>query len=385
VTEEAAIYDFDMSAFYPKWVRDIEGSRADPNWSGDQIIAPMLLYKYYGDERVLEENYPNAKALVDTFTKRARETPSWASGAYGDWCPPGQDGSFEGCFSEGQLVNAAIYYQTAETVARMASITGRTADAATYTALAKDIQKHFNAQYFHADTHTYESGRQTSLILPLAFKMVPEGQTSAVADALVKLLDGKDRHHLDTGIFGTKYLADVLIDNGYVDAAYDVFNQTTYPSYGDQIKQGATTTWEQWARSGRMESHDHAMFAGPESTFYSRFAGIRPAEPGYKQILIQPAFPKDLASVQCSLETMMGKVVSNWKRDGGITEEIQIPANSTAIVILPGTDLSRVTESDRPVLQAPGVHFKNFQEGSSVFLVESGSYRFKIPASMDAR
>jgi|ERR1039458_3379888 alpha-L-rhamnosidase len=210
--------------------------------------------------------------------------------------------------------------------------------------------------------------------------MVPDSQKSNVANALMERLTGRDHYHLDTGIFGTRYLFDVLIDNDFADAAYEVLSQTTYPSYGDQISQGATTTWEQWGRVGSMESHDHAMFAGPDSTLYSRLAGIRPAQPGYKTILIQPVFPKGLTSVTCTLHTVMGEIVSNWwMLDDRIVEEVTIPPNATAVVSVPTTDVKQVTESGRPASQARGVHFLRFQDGRSLFSVESGSYRFVVP------
>ena len=172
---------------------------------------------------------------------------------------------------------------------------------------------------------------------------------------------------------------DVLIDNGFVEAAYKALNQTTYPSYGHQISLGATTTWEQWHFTGGMETHDHAMFAGPGSTFYSRLAGIRPAQPGYKEILIRPAFPKGLTSVTCSLRTVMGAVVSNVKVDNSLVQDITIPPNATAIVYVPAQDVGQVKESGRRATQAEGVRFLRMEDGHALFSVGSGSYRFAVP------
>jgi alpha-L-rhamnosidase len=364
-----------MNNYYTKWLRDIEGGRNDPDWSADQAFLVWLLYQQYGNRRVIEENYENSRQLIDAFAKQAGNPHPWSHGL-GDWCPPWGSGKVPDCSSEGEIVNTSVYYRSTVLVAQMAEVLGKTADAQACRRQAEAIRSNFDASAFDTGAHCYGSGRQVTSIMPLAVDLVPSDQKSAVVNALVERLRGKDREHLDTGIFGTRYLFDVLIDNGFADAAYTVWNQTTYPSYGEQIAMGATTTWEQWHFKGGMETHDHAMFAGPDSTFYSRLAGIRPAQPGYKEFLIRPAYPRGLTSVTCSLATVMGDIVSNWKVQDGLTQEITVPPNATAIVYVPAIDVNQVKESGRPAAQAEGVHFMRREGGYAIYSVGSGSYRF---------
>jgi alpha-L-rhamnosidase len=369
-----------MNSYYAKWLQDIEGGIDDPNWAGDQALLPLLLYQHYGDLRILEESYQNSRRLVDAFATQAAKPHPWAE-SFGDWCPPGQRGDYQKCFSEGQIVNTSVYYRATRLLAQMATILGKTQDVAAYRERAESIRREFNAHHFNEATHNYGSGRQVTSVLPLAFEMVPPEQLPAVASALAERLEAIDHGHLDTGIFGTRYLFDVLIDNGFVDAAYKALTQSTYPSYGHQIGLGATTTWEQWVfTGGDMETHDHAMFAGPDSTFYSRLAGIQPAQPGFKQILIRPSFPKGLTSVTCSLGTVMGQIVSNWKVQNGLVQEITIPPNATATVYVPATKVEQVKESGQLATKAEGVRFLRLENGYAVFSVGSGSYRFAAPA-----
>ncbi len=380
VVEDTALYNFEMDSYYAKWLRDIEGGKDDPDWAGDQVFLPMRLYRHYGDRRIVQESYENARRLVDSFAAQAASHDNWKK-AFGDWCPPGESGNYDTCFSEGEIVNTSLYYHTTHFVSEMAAILGKTSDAVTYAHKADAISREFNARYYRAATHTYGSGRQGTSILPLAFGMVPPGQKSAAAEALLERLRGPDHGHFDAGIFGTRYLLDVLIDNGFADDGFVVLNQTTYPSCSYQISLGATTTWEQWQFSGSMETHDHAMFAGPDGALYSQLAGIRPARPGFKEILIRPAFPRGLTSVKASLRTVMGEIVSNWKRNqDGIVLEITIPANATAGVFVPVADFRQVKEGGRPATQAVGVRFLRVENGCAVFSVGSGSYRFTFPA-----
>lgn len=377
MAEGAAIYNFNMNNFYAKWLADIQGGRDDPDWSGDEIFLPMLLYRYYGNVRAIEENYENSRQLLEAFAAQAAKPHAW-SDSFGDWCPPFQSGYYKDCFSEGAIVNTAVYYRATQLVGQMAEILGRRSDAKAYRQRAESILSDFNSQFYKQATHTYGSGRQVTSVMPLAFDMTPPGEREAAARALFERLTGEDRDHLDTGIFGTRYLFDVLMDNGYADAAFTALTQNTYPSYGDQIRMGATTTWEQWHYLGGMETHDHAMYAGPGSTLYSRLAGIRPAKPGYRQILIRPAFPKGLAWVKCSVQTVMGKVVSNWNTQNGLVEEITIPPNAEAVVYVPAESVERVEEGRGAATKAAGVSFLRMEDGHAVFSVGSGSYRFTV-------
>jgi alpha-L-rhamnosidase len=184
---------------------------------------------------------------------------------------------------------------------------------------------------------------------------------------------------VDTGIFGTRYLFEVLIDHDLADLAFKVLTARGYPGYADQIAQGATTTWEQWAFHGKMQTHNHAMFAGPDATFFSRFGGIQSAAPGFREIVIRPAMPAGLSHVECARETMMGRVASEWtKSRDGLVLRVSIPANATARVYIPTSNVDRVRERGRPATKADGVGAARMDGACAVFSVGSGDYEFSV-------
>jgi alpha-L-rhamnosidase len=372
VVEDAAIHNFDMDQYYTKWLADIAGEQSIPVWSGDQVFLPMRLYQYYGDRRTLEQQYPNIRTLVEHFSATAAAQNHWAGG-FGDWCPPGP-GGYKGCFSEGELTDTAVYYQTVVYAAECARLLGQSDDEARFTRLAASIRSAFNARHYHADSHTYSSGRQVSSVLPLAFGLVPEDQRAAVAGALAERVEHTDHTHLDTGIFGTRYLFDVLLDHGYADLAFNTLTQTTAPGYGHQIGLGATTNWEQWAYKVSMETHDHAMFAGPGATLYTHLAGIQPAAPGYKEIVIRPRIPAGLTHVRASLRTVMGLVESEWDTRQGYTQRVTLPANATATVYVPAASARQVS------VPGGGARFLRMEDGCALFAVGSGHYEFIVRA-----
>ena len=107
-------------------------------------------------------------------------------------------------------------------------------------------------------------------------------------------------------------------------------------------------------------------------------AGIRPAAPGFKKILIKPAFVGNLTWVKAQHNSPYGRIVSQWKRENGrLTMDVTIPANTSATVHVRATDVTQVTESDKPIAQALGVKYLHSEDGCVVLSVESGSYRFR--------
>jgi len=349
---DASTREFGMNAFYAKYLQDLPPGTAlpsdavksqQPDMAGGQVSLAWSLFEQYGDRATLASAYPLMKTFVD---RNAREVPGFvwpASRGFGDWCPPdhgpeAHDGmgspSAGDCFSEPSLVNTALSDQQALDVARAAGVVGTPAEVEHYSALALSIKAAFNAEFF--DGTTYGSGRQVTSILPLALGLVPADRVQAVGDQLVATILGKDNGHLDTGIFGTRYLMDALTAIGRLDVAMTMLQQTTYPGFGFEIAHGATTSWEQWLYTSGMETHDHAMFAGINASFYTVLGGIKSTSPAYRTITIAPQVPAGLDHVSTSIETVRGRVASSWRRTAdGVEFTVTIPVNSTATVVLP--------------------------------------------------
>lgn len=384
--EDAAIANFGLGGYYAKWLNDISGDGGNlPGWTGDQVLLPFRLYLNYGDRRVLERHFENMKQVVEKFAATAEESKYWAGG-FGDWAAPNRDGSYEGSFSEGELVNLAFFIRCAETVATTATILGQPAEAGRFARLAEQLRSRFNERLYRAASYTYSSGRQVTSVLPLAFALVPVNDRWKIFDALRRRIVTQDGSHLDTGIFGTRYLFEVLMQHGATDLAYQLLTAPGYPGYVDQINQGATTTWEQWQFAGSMQTHNHAMFAGPDATLFSHFGGIRPLAPGFREVEIRPYLPAALSYVECSRETPMGKVSSRWERNHDqFTLRVSIPVGVRAVVHLPGVSRDSVLESGRPAKDAEGVSVDHseYTEGGA-FVVGSGNYTFTAPLRSDS-
>jgi alpha-L-rhamnosidase len=374
VYEEGAMYLFPMYRYYRKWLRDSRGGKGNPDWDGDQVLLPWRLYWCYGDTAILRENYDAMAHYVDTVACR---TPGLIyRDGYGDWCAP-NTGTWESYFSNVAAVNTAVFFQCAETMANTASILNDGPAAGRYRALADSISLAYNAAFFHPGQNTYGNGSQTEEILPLALNMVPLDRKDKVAAHLAHSIVTEKEGHLDTGITGTRYIGDVLCDQGYGNLALQILTQRTYPGFGHQIELGATTTWEQWYSKGGMNSHNHAMFSGAAATLFSRFGGVQPVEAGFRRFIVRPAVIDSLEWVRVRIETVRGRVQSKWQRQGKtLTLEVEVPVGAEAEVYVPATGADHVFESGVPAAKSPGVKYLGTHDHAEVYSVGNGVYRF---------
>ena len=269
------------------------------------------------------------------------------------------------------------------TMQRSAQHLGRSADAAALSARAATVKAAFNSAFLDAAGGFYRGTgdrgyRQTHNVLALAFGLTPDSGTAArVAAGVVADVRAKGMH-LNTGVLGTKYLLPVLTDAGYADVALQLAQQTSYPSWGYKIENGATTMWEHWALDAR--SRGHYFLGTVDDWYFHHVAGIRPSdETGYRDITIAPKVTRHLRSAKATTRTPYGPVISDWKRTGRLlTLNATVPIGATATIELPAADIEAVTESGRPLDKANGVRDVGRRDGVTTVKVGSGRYTFRV-------
>ncbi|WUV83908.1 family 78 glycoside hydrolase catalytic domain [Streptomyces sp. NBC_01476] len=389
---DASIREFGMDRFYANYLQDMPpgtalpndaGNAQQPDMGGDQISLAWTLYEQYGDRATLAAAYPLMKKFVDT---NATDVPGhiWpADRGFGDWCPPDRSANANGglggpnagnCTSEVSLVNTALSYLQAVDVAKAAAALGHRDDAAHFRRLADAIKQAFTSEFRNAAGDTYGDGRQVTSVLPLAFGMVPARDVAKVGAQLVDTILIKDGGHLDTGIFGTRYLMDALAGIGRIDVAMKVLDSRSYPGFGYEIGQGATSSWEEWTYASSMETHDHAMFAGINASFSTQLGGIQPTGPGYRTMTVDPRIPPGLHHVAASIATVRGTVATSWTNTGSrFTLDVTVPVGSSATVHVPHAGLRHVD-----VRATSGARRQHGGGDESVFTVGSGHWEFTV-------
>ena len=400
---ESEAFNFNVAAFYTKWMDDVRRSQrpdgtipdVSMNWEwGNGVewpsvftIIPDWYLDFYADRRVVATHYDAMRRWVLTMDSIHRDADgTLKSKAYADWCDTysmdGKGGDTGRTPQE--LVSTAYHYNNCRIMAQAAKRLDKVEDERQFGEMADKLKAAFNQRFLDPATGTYQGGTQCGYVLPLAFGMVPPRHRKAVIKNLVNDILVTHKGHLSVGLIGMQWLMQVLTDIGRPDVAWTIVTQTTRPSWGYMIGKGATTIWERWdcdTRDPGMNSEALLIQAGNlDAWFYQTLAGINydPSQPGFKHIIIRPQPPGDLTWLKAHHDSLYGRIVSNWKQDGHkLTMEVTLPANTTATVYVPAKAAAGVTESGQPAAQAEGVKFLRLENNAAVYAVGSGTYQFQ--------
>ncbi len=385
---ETGLYNFDAITIYEKWMADHRDEQQPngvlpaiiptdgwgytwangPDWTSTIAIIPWNIYLFYGDTKILADNYENLKRYVDHIAELyPTGITDWG---LGDWVPVKS-------MTPKEFTSTAYYFVDATILSKAAKILGKQNDKEKYRDLADKIKNALNEKYLNRETGIYGSGLQTELSVPLQWNLVPEDMIAKVVENLAKRVEA-DNKHIDVGLLGTKAILNALSENGYADLAYEVASQETYPSWGWWIVNGATTFYENWDINAKSDiSMNHIMFGEIDAWYYKALGGIFPDEkkPGFKNIILKPNFVKGLNHFDAKHESPYGEIVSSWKKSGNeVDYQVSVPANSTATLYLRAKDvvsnLDASESADIKVAENNGEHV--------VLLLASGSYSFKI-------
>ena len=347
VAAEMVMRTFDARAFYRKWFADMRlaqnprtgfvpfGAPWQPGcgggvpWSAAMILMPYDFYQCYGDSSVLRENYASMLRLMDYFAGWVNEDGTmeqhyqphndmayWCN--LGEWCTPTESRP------SNALVHTYFYWLCAKRMASIAGLLGDNEKEQRFAALEERTRKAFHHRFYDAENKTY--GPAGSNLF--AYEMMPNVN---LKEALLQDMEAS-RNHLYTGIFGTKLFFNVLADAGLSDQALEAFLLHDFPSFGHWIKQGATTTWEQWDGAN---SHCHPMFGGGLTWLYSWLRGIR--FDSSRLINISPHLSKRITWVECSQVNLYGTIHLRAERlvDGRLKVSVDIPVGCQAIITNP--------------------------------------------------
>jgi alpha-L-rhamnosidase len=349
--------------------------------------------RFYGDIRILEEHYDSLKKYVDFLSSMAEGHIQKRLGKYGDWCPPG---SVVPKKTPIEFTSTWFYLHDVLFLARAAGILKREEDRKHYSDLARAITAAFHETFWEEDQYRVrrispidKSSDQTAHALALALDLAPPGKRADVLARLVhNVIDDQDGH-LDTGILGTRYLLDVLTENGHGETAYRIVDQRTYPGWGYMVENGATTLWERWEKitGGGMNSHNHIMFGSVDAWFYKALAGLFPLAGGWKRFRVRPLVVRDLRFVTASLDTVVGPICVSWeKRDPGLVLLVSVPVNARAEIHFPADPAQDEIFEGKQAVWKPGNQVKESPEwkilkpddGYMVLDIGSGDYAFSV-------
>jgi alpha-L-rhamnosidase len=392
---KATACNFDVSRIYAKWQEDfIRSVQADgfvptvvpscfdgpeingPWWGGMIVFNPWQLYNFYGDCRVLERSYEPMKHYMRYLDSIA--TNNIVSWGLGDWLDITAAGKHsKTCRPQNTTVpftSTCAYMMYTDILRQTALLMNKPDEARGFATKVEAIRAAINSRFFNPATGVYDKGSQTGYTLALLLDLPPQAERMRVRENL-KAQIVSDNYHITAGFVGIPFLLTYLTEHGMGDLAWKIATNPTYPGWFDMIfTLNNSVLKEDWA--GKLVQMP--SLASPIGEwFYRSLGGIRPSAPGFKSIIIQP-YTETLDWVTCEYESPYGRIVSNWKREGGkLTMEVTIPANTTATVYIPAKDEAGVTESGKPAAKADGVKFLRMENGAAVYATRSGVYQFQ--------
>ncbi len=342
ITDLVCMYNMDMRKYYCKWFEDIHlginsenglvphiSPRVDfehaVDWSAGYLIILWDYYLFYRDSDIINKYYDDAEKYYDTLTKDGKILPV---SKYGDWM------SVEEGWTRGdpRCCTTLYAYYVLKLLTLMSEATGRTDKQERYSRELREYKEYIIERFFNKDTCLFDDGSQFAQSFAIKLDLIPQDMKEKACEKLVNNIAEHD-YHLTTGILGSKYIMEVLSQNGYRDIAMKLILQPDYPGWMDLIK-GKTTISEKW--DGSM-SQNHCAFGSVDAVFYTMLGGINIGE----DITVNPYFAKQINHVKCSLKTIKGMVAVEWKRaDNKIELSIDCPMNVKTIIN------GKVTEED---------------------------------------
>lgn len=405
----AAMYNAQVQGFYHKWMRDMRDGQLDngcyPNvapfnwvehgsaaWADAGIILPWNVYLMYGDKSIIEENYESMERYMDWLATQSEGQYQFVGSdtRYGDWL------AFEE--TDKRFVSVAYYGYMADLMCKMSAVLSESEGdeyarkSEKYATLFSNIKQEFKKRYW------VQGGRSSGLsqtsqcayLLALRYNMLPD--EAAVENIIAKLRSKieNNRYTLSTGFLGTAVLNQTLSQFGMDDLAYALLLQHNCPSWLYSVDQGATTIWERWnsytieggiSKSIEMNSFNHYAYGAVADWMYRYMAGIAPDEqnPGFAHIILKPSFDNQnrINNVNASFGSNYGPIDVEWqtKEDGSYNYCVNVPANTTATLVLPHTEQG-VFEGGIPVEQAEGISGVEDDGENVTMQLGSGKYVF---------
>lgn len=337
-------YNFDTEAFWAKFLKDIRCSQMDNTegyvaptipappgkqgigfmsmlgWGNCVCIVPELLYRQYGTDRYLKEQYDSMKAFVECEIRHMGGQNLWLGVSLGDWLTMGRDVAFM-AMHNGPVSNAFVVNDL-RIMAWAADHLGKPEDAAWYAAQLERSRSAYLQAFVNGDG-TMKDDYQGAYVMALQM-VIPKGD---LWDKVFAKLVGKIKAEgMQTGFFATEHILPLLADNGQAQLAYDLLLQEDCPGWMYQVQHGATTTWERWdalrpdgtvnetQMSGdNMVSFNHYSFGSVGKFYYQYILGIQPAEPGFQTVRIRPFVDLRLGRVSGSYRSRAGEIRVSWQ------------------------------------------------------------------------
>ncbi len=392
-----ALYHYKMGIAFEKYtndLKDLQGKSGrlnllqnnakctnSPGWGEVILVVPWKTYLFTGDRRVLEINYLAMKAWHSSQQHESdAQSPPYMHNV------EGLGDLFALDSTSTKPIGSAYYYYASTLMNKITDAMGNPDDATSYMELAGFTKDQYNQSYLTYHTSRYWAKTETAHIIPMAVGLTPLSYVQKITRFIASDIH-KRNDHSSTGVLSTQFLLPLLSENDENELAYKLISQTTKPSLGYEVKNGATEIWGSWDKN--IDSPYQLAFASEGEWLYAYLVGINPDAkyPGFKHNIIQPNPVKDLKWAEASINTEYGLLKVKWEKLAEVlTLSIIIPANTSSTILIPVENSKtadiifnnfEIVKKGKKTSQCPSyIKFRGFNAKMAVFEVGSGKYKF---------
>ncbi len=365
---DTGCYFMDFTAFFKKWMRDVFDDQApdgkvynivpkggphggmnefvegSSGWTDAGILIPYRYWKHFGDTRMLRDYYEPMKKLAEFMISRMGDTsdpelnqklsPSeyrqyivTTGFHFGEWNEPGST-SMDVTLPKYEEATAYLAYSLG-CMAEMAEAVGKIEDAERYQDISEKAKQAYKHYFIQNDT--VDSKRMCQYVRPLALGLTDEKSLKNVQEGLSRMVK-ESGYHVGTGFLSTPFVLNMLSESGDTESAYKMLENEEYPSWIYEIRQGATTVWENW---DGVASRNHYSNGACCDWIFNTVCGIKIT--GENQFEIAPVPGGNLTEASLEYQSLYGKICCAWKKAGEKTVySVEIPAGCEAEIKIAG-------------------------------------------------
>ena len=209
---QTSIFNRDMAAFYNKWMLDILDAQSkrggfpniaphpyasekhmtnSPGWADAAIELPYFLYLNYGNIEIIADHFCDYERYIENIYK-SNPNLIWKNGIgnnYGDWLNGNtllaRGFPKTGAQIPSEVFSTIMFYNSVNTLSKMARILGENNKAIYYVELAKKIKKAFAIQFVDAEGRI-EGDAQACYALALHYEIFPKEMEKKFENRMVE-------------------------------------------------------------------------------------------------------------------------------------------------------------------------------------------------------
>ena len=346
LTCEAALINFDPERNYREWMRNIcKAQREDgalpgivpttgwgfqwgngPAWDCVLAHIPYYTYLYRGETGMITDAAPSFLAYLRYLRTRCDDKGLLSIGL-GDWCHVG------GLTPKAPLVltDTVTAMDIAAKMADMFDAVNQREEAAFARSESNKYRQSIRAHLIDFHTMRALGECQTSQAMCLYYGAFDKAEEAAAFNQLLEMVHAAN-DHIDVGVLGGRVIFHVLSRFGHSDLAYKMITREDFPSYGNWLKRGATTLWEEFLPDSAT-SMNHHFWGDISAWFIKRVVGIQlnPEKHNVNTIKVKPSFIGALDYAAAYHDAPAGKIAVSWRRQGKtILLDVDIPDQLSA-------------------------------------------------------